>query len=670
MCGIAGLWRRDGAPVDVDLLEAMTAAQFHRGPDDGGCFAEGAVGIGNRRLSIIDPAGGHQPMANDAETVWIVYNGAVYNFRQLKRELEARGHRFRSSCDTEVILRLYEEYGVDAVGRLRGMFAFAIWDGPRGRLLLARDQVGIKPLYYHDDGRQLAFASEIRPLLLRPEVGRRLSPTALNAFLSFSYVPGADTIFEGVRRLPPGHLMLCEKGRVAVRPYWQLAPLATRQWDEERYATELRQRLEGAVDSHLIADVPVGVFLSGGLDSSSIVALLAGLGRRDTPTFSVGFSDGAGYFDESADARAVAEHFGMAHQPLLVRSDIAGMLPEIVRSLEEPLGDPSTFLTYLISHAAREHVKVALTGMGGDELFAGYRRYVGAQLVERLRRFPGPRLGALLAAAAERIPATDGTRVGYQLTMLRRLLQAARAPHPDAYISMVSYFTPAMKARLYAPALRATLAEHEPAEAFRAHFRRPAEGDLLARIFCLDLKTFLADNLLLFSDRMSMAASLELRVPFLDLDLVELAATLPADLRIRGGETKYLLRRAMGPLLPPLVLRKPKQGFTAPVGQWLRGELRGYADDLLSRDAVAARGLFDPDYVATLLAEHRTGRREWGHQLFSLMIFELWGRTFIDSRNPISAAVPDARWASSTVSAAGAGRNGHGRAPRASRVWP
>jgi asparagine synthase (glutamine-hydrolysing) len=470
-----------------------------------------------------------------------------------------------------------------------------------------------------------------------------LSLPALDLFLSFSYVPGDDTIFEGIRRLPPGHLMLCQNGRVEVRAYWSLDPEPAPAADESRLAGELRERLEAAVERQLVADVPVGVFLSGGVDSSTIVGMASGLGRRDTPTFSVGFEGAPDYFDESADAQQVARHFGMEHHRLAVRPDVAELLPEVVRSLEEPLADPSTFLTYLICRAAREHVKVALTGIGGDELFGGYRRYVGAQLVDGLRRFPGPAANGVLRRGVDLLRPTDDTRLGYHLSTARRLLDAARAPHPDAYIDMLSLFTPEMKARLYASATREAVADSDPAGAFRDHFARPRAADLLARLSYVDLMTFLPDNLLLFSDKMSMASSLELRVPLLDLDLVEFAARLPASLRVRRFETKYLLRKAVGGLLPPAVLGKPKQGFTAPVGRWIRRELAGYTEELLSADAIEHRGMWDPGYVGTLLAEHRAGRRDWGYQLFGLMVFELWCRTFLDQvpsadRRPSRAA--------------------------------
>ena len=657
MCGIAGLFNLDGTPADAQLLAAMTATLRHRGPDDEGCITDGAVGLGNRRLSIIDLEGGHQPMANEAGTVWVVYNGEIYNFRELRRTLEARGHRFRTASDTEVLIRVYEEFGPAGIERLRGMFTFALWDASERCLLLARDQVGIKPLYYHIDGQHLLFASEIRALLADRRVRPRLSLPAMDRFLSFSYVPGDDTIFEGIRRLPPGHLMLCKNGHVEVRAYWRLDPEPTLDADEPRLVDELRRHLEAAVERHLVADVPVGVFLSGGLDSSAIVGLAAALGRRDIPTFSVGFHGAPDYFDESADAQHVARHFGMEHHRLAVRPDIAELLPEVVRSLEEPLADPSTFLTYLICRAAREHVKVALTGIGGDELFGGYRRYVGAQLVDGLRRFPGPVANGVLRRGVDLLRPTDDTRLGYHLTTARRLLDAARTPHPDAYIGMLTLFTPEMKDRLYASETHAAVADNDPAAPFRAHFARPRTADLLARLSYVDLLTFLPDNLLLFSDKTSMASSLELRVPLLDLDLVEFAARLPGALRVRRFETKYLLRKAIGALLPPSVLAKPKQGFTAPVGRWIRGELAGYAEELLSAEALEQRGIWNHEYVAALLAEHRAGRREWGHQLFGLMVFELWCRTFLDQAPSSGRRLPceDGRAEPAVVGAASSG---------------
>ncbi len=397
------------------------------------------------------------------------------------------------------------------------------------------------------------------------------------------------------------------------------------------YAAELQELLERAVDRHMIADVPVGVFLSGGLDSTTIVALLAKMKRQDTPTFSIGFdADGPGYLNELDDAKRVAGYFGMDNYSLVVRSNIVDLLPTVVRSLEEPIADPSTFLTYLISVAAREQAKVALTGIGGDELFAGYRRYLGANLVSGLRRVPRT-LRDVVRWGAERILATEESRLGYHMSTFRRLLDAAQAPHPDAYISMLSYFSPAMKTQLYTPEVQAMLVDHDSAADFRAHFARPVNTDTLSRIFYLDFMTFLPDNLLLFSDKMSMSTSLELRVPLLDLELVQFAAALPSSLRLRRLQMKYLLRKAMTPLLPPFVLSKSKQGFSAPVGMWIRKELRAYACDLLSPEVIARRGLWNEAYVTRLLAEHLAGRREWGYHLFALMVFELWCRAFLDS---------------------------------------
>jgi asparagine synthase (glutamine-hydrolysing) len=632
MCGIAGQLNLDGAPVELSVLDEMLARLAHRGPDDSGHFVDGSFGFGNRRLSIIDLAGGHQPMANDDRTVWVVQNGEIYNFPELRQLLASRGHKLRTTSDTEVIVGMYEHFGVDGLTQLRGMFAVAVWDVLRRRLVLARDHVGVKPLYYYLDGSRLVFASEIRSLLACPAVPRRMSLPAMDRYLSFAYVPGSETIFEGIRRLPPAHLLIAESGRVDIRRYWEPDVTPRRGLGEAEAAEELRARLRSSVGRHMLADVPVGVFLSGGLDSSAIVAMLAAMGRTDTPTFSVGFTRGARYFDESEDARAVAEHFGLSHQTLVVEPDVRGLLG-LVESLEEPMGGATTFLTYLISRAAREHVKVALSGTGGDELFGGYRRYMGAVVAQHLHRVPAA-LRAGLRGGMARLHLTDDTRLGYHLNTLRRLVEAAESVHPDAYIGMLSYFTPAMKRSLYADDVAATLAAHDPLADFRGHFERPASADLLGRTFYLDLMTYLPDNLLLFTDKMSMAVSLEVRVPLLDLELVEFAAGLPGSFRVHGTQLKYLLRKAMAPVLPPRVLRKSKQGFSAPVGEWLRRELRGAVDDVLGFRSLERRGLFKPRYVTELVSAHQTGVRESTHQLFTLMLLELWCRHFLDAPRP------------------------------------
>jgi asparagine synthase (glutamine-hydrolysing) len=645
VCGIAGVLAFDGRGPEAALVARMTAALAHRGPDAAAGLVDGPLALGHRRLSIIDHAGGAQPMANARGTVWIAYNGEVFNFRELRAGLEGRGRVFRTASDTEVVLAMYEEFGVDGFRRLSGMFALAIWDVPQQTLVLARDHLGIKPLYYHRDGRRVAFASEIRALLLDPRLPRRLSLDAVDDYLAFSYVAGEDTIFDGVRRLPPGHVLVCREDGVELVRFWRLEPAPSAHASEDDCIEDLRGRLTRAVERHLIADVPVGVFLSGGLDSSTIAAVVARLGRRDTPTFSIGFAGQTGYFDESADARAVARHFNLSHRTLTVSPDIEALLPRVVDAVEEPIGDPSIFLTYLISRAAREEIRVALTGIGGDELFGGYRRYVGARLAATLHRLPRA-IGHGLHRTVSAIGTTEETRFGYYVSAVRRLLDAAREPQPGAYLRTLACFAADTRRRLYTRDVRAALAAHDPAALFREHFARAgadrvgtdgglagASGaDLLARLFYLDVMTFLPDNLLLFSDKASMAASLELRVPLLDLELVDFAARLPAALRVRGLRTKYLLRKAVAPLLPPTVLAKRKQGFTAPVGQWIRRELAGWADELLSPASLRRRGLLDPAAVGALLAEHRAGRSEWGYQLFALMALELWCRSFIDAR--------------------------------------
>lgn len=617
MCGIAGLV---GHP-DPRLLRGMARILAHRGPDDEGFYEEGPVGLAARRLKIIDLVGGHQPLANEDESCWLVFNGEIYNFLELRERLEKKGHRFRSRTDGETILHLYEEEGDDCLRRLEGMFAFALWDGSRRRLLLARDQLGIKPLYYRLDGERLAFASELKALLLDPACPREVDPAALALYLTFLYIPSPATIFRGILKLPPGHSLVLEKGRATVRAYWDLPFPRARLKDRREAAGEVLAALKDSVKRHLVSDVPLGVFLSSGMDSSTMVALMRGVATGPIKTFTLDFEEAS--FSEAAAARVVARAFGTEHREFIVRPDVADLLSRLVWHLDEPLGDSSLIVTALVSELARREVTVALSGIGGDELFSGYPRYTGAKLARYYQGLPLA-LRRALSGLARWIP--DSDRSDNPPGRLRRFLEGGPLPPAERYLSWVSFLGSEALAEL----LPGRRGDGDPRALHLAHWSRCAGPDLADALLYLDLKTYLPDDLLMLGDKMSMAASLELRVPFCDRRLVELIARLAPAVRAPGFRLKPLLREIMGPLLPPEVLRRPKRGFSVPLAQWFRGPLQSLAQDLLSEQRLRAGGILNPQPVRRLLDAHLLGRRSYYDQLFAIMMFQLWQVVYLD----------------------------------------
>jgi asparagine synthase (glutamine-hydrolysing) len=624
MCGIAGYV----GPLHDGLGAAMAQLLAHRGPDDAGeCVrpaADGKVAVlAHRRLSIIDIPGGHQPQTNEDGTIRVVFNGEIYNFRQLRADLERAGHRFATRSDTEVIVHLYEEYGLDVVHHLRGMFAFALWDEPRRRLVLARDRLGVKPLYYAEpDGEiELAFASELKSLLRVPGVSRELDPEALASYLAFLYIPHPRSAVRGVRKLPPGHLLVHEDGRTKIDRYWSLDVEPTEPDDERLWSL-----FEEAVALRLVADVPVGSFLSGGIDSSSIVAAAAAAGGRPD-TFTVVFSrPEERLYDERDDARAVASAFGTDHHELEAAPDVSELLPEIVRHFDEPFGNPTALLVYELSRLTRQHVKVALAGDGADELFAGYPRFKGLAAAAWYRRVPGP-MRALAAAGARALP--ESTRGRHTLRRAREFALAPVDSLEAAYVSWITYFGPQARGELLAPAMAERLRESAPPERFLYDlFDRAPTDDLVNRLSFVELQSFLPGNVLEYGDRMSMAHGLEVRSPFTDHRLVEYALGLPGSEKLHRGRSKAILRRAAAPHLPERPVAKRKIGFNPPMGLWLNRELAPLVESHLGREVVEARGLFRPEAVARLVAQLRGGRRDVSLQVWSLIVLEQWSREY------------------------------------------
>jgi asparagine synthase (glutamine-hydrolysing) len=605
MCGICGLLAPSGAP-DPALVERMNAALVHRGPDEGSVDAFGRCVLGNRRLQVIDLVTGSQPVANEAGDVVTVFNGELYNFPELRDELAAKGHDVRGTGDTPVIPHLYEEHGPGFVERLSGMFALALWDASRERLVLARDRVGKKPLLWtHLPDGTLAFASELKALLRLPGLRREPDPAMLDAFLALQYVPAPRTALRSVEKLRPGHMLVAENGSVRVEPYWRLEARS-----EPPSITEVREAVTAAVRRRLIADVPLGALLSGGIDSSIVVACMAQAQSGPVKTFTVGFGDAR--YDERAWARGVADHFGTEHEELVVEPDPAGTLPRLAAAYDEPLGDDAALPLFLICEVARRHVTVALTGDGGDEAFAGYERYAAHELAAWLR-LPGRRAAARTLRSLSQEPRSRATR-------LARLLEVAAASRESRYARLMEVFPLELRAELWEP-----------------DFVRPAELRLqpgrpgIAGLQELDIETYLPDDLLLKSDIASMAHSLELRSPLLDHEVLEVGVSLDEPVRLRGKRT---LRAAFEAQLPPEVLERKKTGFGVPLSAWFRRELRDLTGDLLLDDRARARGQLRPAVVERLLADHASGRVDHGHRLWCLLMLELWQRAHVEAEQP------------------------------------
>jgi asparagine synthase (glutamine-hydrolysing) len=622
VCGICGIVSANG-PADPERLARMSAKLVHRGPDSDGIFADGQAALAARRLAIIDLETGDQPIANEDGTVHVVQNGELYNYRELRRELERDGHRFRTNGDTEVLVHLYERDGLAFAGRLRGMFAVALWDAAKRRLVLARDRYGIKPLYYRAQGSGLEFASELRALP-RGEIDL----DALEAFLAFNSIPAPLTIFREVRKLPAGHLLVWEHGEARLERYARPAPAPAdelREDDEAELIEELRARLRDSVRAHLVSDVPVGVLLSGGIDSSALAALAAQESAEPVRTFSIGFEERS--FDELSDARLVAERYGTRHRELVVRPDAALLLPALADAFDEPFADSSALPTYLVSQLAAEDVKVALSGEGGDELFGGYYTYVADLLALRAGG-----LARLARPAVERLP-TSTARASFDYKA-KRFVRAAHLPPVERHHAWKEIFSPDARAEL-------TGRENgfDPVDLYRHRFAETESAELLARLQDVDLGLYLVDDLLVKTDRASMAHSLEVRVPFLDPAVTNLALALPTRHRVRGLRKKVLLRKAVAPLVPARIVRGKKRGFSIPAAAWLRGQLEPFARATLNGDTLHRQGFFRPAAVTALIDRHVAGEEDLSRQLWGLLAFTLWHERHVE-REPQALREP------------------------------
>ena len=627
MCGVVGIVRPAGRPADGQLLARMNEAIHHRGPDEEGSYLKGHVGLAMRRLAIIDLKGGQQPIADEDRTARIVYNGEVYNFREVRKELEARGHRFHTDCDTEVVLHAYLEYGADCPRHLRGMFAFAIWDERRQELFLARDRVGKKPLLYSKTAGAFVFGSEFSALLLHPAVGREVEPRAIHDYLSFMCVPAPLTAYRDIRKLEPGHtLTLTRTGELKIERYWE--PDFSKKLDltEEEAGERALELLRDAVRVRLMSEVPLGAFLSGGVDSSAVVALMAEESQGAVKTFSIGFDEQD--FSELHHARRVAEYVGAEHHEFVVRPDAMEVLPQLVEHYGEPYADSSAIPTYYVARETRKHVTVALNGDGGDECFAGYERYAAMRLSERYRRLPGVLRERVIRRAMELLPISE-SRPG-RARKVRRFLRAASLPPVERYLRWVSVINPEEKDGLYSDDFRESVAGRDVREHLRPWFARANGAGVVDAALLADTMTYLPNDLLVKVDIASMAVSLEARSPFLDHHVIEFAASLPERLKLRGLTTKYILKKTLRRLLPPENLSRGKMGFGVPVGHWFRGQMQGFLRENLLSERASRRGLFRPEAVRRMVELHTRGERDHTHQLWTLLMLELWFQRFID----------------------------------------
>lgn len=629
MCGIAGkLFFDSSRRVDQHLLARMSRVLAHRGPDDGGVYQDGPVGLAHRRLSIIDlsPAG-HQPMSNSAGTLWITYNGEIYNFLELREELERDGVAFRSRTDTEVILALYEREGAGCLRRLRGMFAFAIWDARDRSLFLARDRLGKKPLYYYRDAEKFLFASEPKGILTDPEVPVESDSVAIHHYLTFGYVPAPHSAFRGFRKLPPAHYAIVRDGRISVERYWRLHYRPKVQMDDHELCEALLAHLRHVVRLRMISDVPLGAFLSGGVDSSAITALMSEYSSGPVKTFSIGFEEKA--YNELPYARMVAERYATDHHEFVVKPDAASVLPDLVWHYNEPYADSSAVPTYYLAKLARQFVTVVLTGDAGDENFAGYERYLANQLALRYDRLPLPVRRAIEWGAA-RLPELGAYRGRYRRG--KRFFAGVAEEPRRRYARWIGIFSDPLKVELYTPDFwEATAAEDSVGLLVRAYDESDAD-DFVDATLDVDVATYLPDDLLVKVDIATMAHSLEARSPMVDHVFMEFAAAIPSQFKLRGIDKKHILKRVVRPLLPAPVIDRRKMGFGVPIDRWFREDLRDMAYDTLLSARSLNRGLFRKETVARLLDEHTDGRLEWHPQLWCLLFMELWFQRFIDDQ--------------------------------------
>jgi asparagine synthase (glutamine-hydrolysing) len=627
MCGICGIVSFQNREVlNDELLRRMNQSLFHRGPDDQGYYRDNFAALAMRRLSIIDLEMGQQPISNEDGSVWVIFNGEIYNYRELRAELETKGHIFKTHSDTEVIVHAYEEYGYDCVQHFNGMFAIAIWERAARRLVLMRDRLGVKPLFYWVAGSNLVFGSELKAVIAHTKVPRQLDINSLDNFLSLEYIPGPRTIFKDIHKLPPGHLLIFEETTIKLRQYWDL-PYRPFEAVDDACVEELAELIKESVRIRMVSDVPLGAFLSGGIDSSSIVAYMSQMSSNPVQTFSIGFEDDS--YNELSDAQVVADYFGSHHRTQVLNSDITDLAEKLVYHLDEPMADFSIFPTFLVSQLASQSVKVVLSGDGGDELFAGYDTYIAESLSRYYQWLPRRLRQNALPSLMNRIPPQPAKKG--LLNKTKRMVEGGALETSLHHVRWMIFLSNLEKEKLYHSDLRGRLNGYTTNSIFESYFSQAALFDPLAQQQYVDIKTYLPDDILAKVDRMSMAASIEARVPLLDYRIAEFALNLPPEMKLHRSRTKVILRQAMQKLLPEVSLTKPKQGFSIPMKHWLRSSLRPMLQDLLSEECVRQRGYFNPPTVSGWVKEHLDGSANHSHRLWALMVFELWHRSVVEA---------------------------------------
>jgi len=622
MCGICGVYNvGNGEPVSPRLIDAMSRLIAHRGPDDTGKYIDGPLGLGFVRLSIIDLSGGHQPMTNETGEIWVVFNGEIWNYQVLRKDLVEKGHQFTTNSDTETIVHAYEEYGVDCVAKLHGMFGLAIWDAPRKRLLIARDRAGKKPLYYTRANHSIVFGSEIKALLGHPEVKREADEQAMVDFLSIRYVPAPATLFKDIYKVLPGHWILFEGDTVRDECYWDFTFGKPEHRPIPDYLEGIRHHVRQAVEERMMADVPVGAMLSGGVDSSIISGIMSQLTSHKVKTFSVGFDQPD--FSELPYARMVADHFGTDHHELVVNSaDMTKYWPLLTWHRDEPVSEPSDLGVYLISKLARQHVKVVLSGEGADELFAGYPKYVVDWIARYYHILPPMIRNKVLQRLLDQLP--------YSMRKLKTAARNLSQPTPQRWMSWFGIFNSPLKEQLLSANLQASV-DLDASREFKRWITNNPQRDDLSSMLYLDTKIWLPDNLLMKGDKMTMAASLEARIPMLDDRLITYAASIPSSDKIKSLKPKYLLKQAFADFLPEPILTRKKMGFNVPTGAWFRGDQREVITNLLLSERIRSRGYFNAEYVERIVQDHLSGKTNYQAQIFTLASLELWFRVFIDT---------------------------------------
>ncbi len=600
----------------------------HRGPDDEGIYLKPNIGLGSRRLKIIDLEGGHQPISNESGKIWLVFNGEIYNFLELKDFLIKRGHQFKSSTDTEVIVHLYEEYGDEFVTKLRGMFAFALWDDEKEKLYLVRDRLGQKPLYYAVVNGGVVFASEITPILQDDNIPRAIDFEALDDYFTYQFIPSPKTIFQAIRKIPPAHMLVCTPYEQHQRCYWSLECIDSevKVKDESYYIDRVRFLLEEAVKLRLISDVPLGAFLSGGIDSSAIVGIMCSLSSREVKTFSIGFPDGS--YNELPYARLAAERFGTQHHEFEVRYNAVEIASLLVKHFGEPFADSSAIPVYYISRMAREYITVALSGDGGDEVFGGYRRYQARRLAEVFNRLPKVMRKKVINNIAAKFPESTAYYGNSLVKKFKRFLEYAEVVDEYPAFSWSPLFTPTDKQSLYSREFQRAITGYNTYQYVEKYFNS-LNSDTVTRMIWMDLLTYLPGDILTKVDRMSMAVSLEVRNPFLDHKLVEFASTIPVDMKLKRLTTKYILKKALSDILPQEIIHRRKQGFVVPLGGWFKNDLREYVRGVILSDDEPNHSILDINFVENIFKSHLEGRRDYSYHIWCLFILHLWYRQFV-----------------------------------------